>query len=260
MTVLVTLIVADIARSLRLLAASMARWAAERIYVAAGRDSRRPEEWEALVRESVPSDISALCLGISFAVFAVTCLTGRQVRSVMARARDSYARLTEIPVTSLDPAASHWEEHRKVSLALLASALEMRERLADAQSLSQEEADSRRSAIRRLSAEIQLQAANASLLDPATLGGPAGRLGTVAARLADQAFPPSGVAVSATGMLDLSALDKSISAFKHRAAAVSRDLAARRSAVPPGLAEQAVGRDLASQRRSPATEQRGAST
>lgn len=269
--VLVTLIVGDVARSSRLLAAGLARWAAGRVYVAdEERASRRPEEWDALVRESVPSDISAFCLGVSFAVFAVACLAGRRVRAMMSRALDAYARLTRVPPTSLGAVESRWEELRRAILALLASALELRQRFADGTSLTPEQAASQGPDIRRLAAAVQLEAASVSLLEPAGLGGPAERLAATAARLSDQAFPPGGNATPVTGTLDLRALDRSISAFRQRAVAASRDLANRRAAAAepacspdagsfkslPGALELG-GKDIVDDDRAAATHTRG---
>jgi hypothetical protein len=254
-TVLVTLIVGDAARSSRWFAASLAHWAAERIYVADDeRAGRRPEEWDALVRESVPSDISALCLGISLAVFAVACIAGRRVRTLTARARDAYARLTRVPAASLDPIGSRWEEHRNVSLALLESALELRLRLADSWSLNPEDAASQRPVIRRLTADVKVQAVNVSFLDPAILGELAVNLATVASRLTDRVFPPCGATAQATVTLDLTTLDESIDAFQHGVLVVSRDLADHKAITSAELVGPADDGYLASRQWGTGTE------
>lgn len=213
-TVLVTLIVADIARSSRVLASRLARWAAGQVYAADSvRAKRRRDEWDDLVKEIVPSDIAALCLGVSFAAFAVTCLAGRRARTVALRAGRAYGGLTADPARPLG--------RDGLIVAVRQRANELRLCLAEAESLPAEAA-SRRPKIRRLATDLQNLAAEMSCLDRGSLGDAGEGLARTALQLADQMFPPGRVSPQTAQRLTLSALDEFIEAFGRCACADER--------------------------------------
>lgn len=132
LTVIITLIVGDLARSSRWSAAKVARWSAKRIYVSdSERADRRAEEWDGLVSDSIPSDISALCVGISLGAFAVACIAKRSVSRMASRCGRAFRRLSG-RVGPMDGRTGFLlDDHRKASLALLEAAHELRLCLAD---------------------------------------------------------------------------------------------------------------------------------
>jgi hypothetical protein len=208
-TVVVTLIVADTARSSRALASRLARWAAGQVYAADSvRVKRRQGEWDDLVKGTVPSDIAALCLGVSFAAFAVTCLAGRWARTVASRAASAYGRLTADPAGPLD--------RDGLIVAIRQQANELRLCLAEAASFPAEAA-SRQPRIRRLATDLQNLAAEISRWDRGLLGGAGEDLARTALQLTDQMFPPGRVSPQTAQRLTLSVLDERIEAFGRRA-------------------------------------------
>ena len=80
LTVAVTLIVNEATDISPWLATRLVGWAAERIYASnADRAAQRKEEWEALIKDSIPTNISKLFFGLGFACaglcwFAIRCV------------------------------------------------------------------------------------------------------------------------------------------------------------------------------------------
>jgi hypothetical protein len=243
LTVIVTLIVDDLARSSRWSAAKVVRWSAERIYVSdSERAARRAEEWDGLVSDSIPSDISALFVGISLGAFAVACMARRGVTGVASRCRRACRRLPGRVAPRDGRAGFLLDDHREASMALLEAALELRLCLADDVQVPLGGTAGHLPAIRRLAADAQLRAANVALLGAGTLGESARKLGEAAGRLADEVSRAGEAASGGAGVPDVSELDASIRAFQRRAAAVSRDLAGNGGAVPAESAGRSPGR------------------
>lgn len=233
-TVVVTLIVGDLARSSRWSAARIARWAAARVYASDGeRAARRAEEWDGLVSDSVPSDISAFCVGISLGFFAVACMAKRRAAGMASWCGRRYRQLSGRSLIRESGPGYLMDDPRAASLALLEAAHEFRLCLADNAPPSPGGTGGRLPTIRRLAADTQLRAANVALLGTGELGEYARKLGETAARLTDQAPQAVGGASQEAGVPDLSRLDRSIRAFQRCAIAASQDLAASQPAGPP---------------------------
>lgn len=67
------------------LAVHLVRWAASQMYVAdTDRAARRREEWEALVREEIPTRTSKLFFGVGFGCAGLYCLVSRRAPAALA--------------------------------------------------------------------------------------------------------------------------------------------------------------------------------
>jgi hypothetical protein len=232
--VVVTLIVGDAARSARWSSAKLARWAARQIYAAdQTRAGERAEEWEALITETIPSDISAFCFGAALAVTASAHAASRHA----ARAWRSMARLPGF--RRIRPNESSWrlDEIRQASLSLLSAVIQFRLLLTDPESRSQEYLDGHHREFRRLAAEARLQAVNIAMLSPAELAESAQSL----ARTADII---AGHATASVSRAHLTELDERTTVFQNTAIVVLRalfdpvDAASAENLICPGQANE----------------------
>jgi hypothetical protein len=75
-------------------AAKVTRWAARRIYPSdPARASGRAEEWQALISDSIPMNISALCFGLSLGVMALGRSAARHTAALAPAAAAGLMRL-----------------------------------------------------------------------------------------------------------------------------------------------------------------------
>ena len=236
--VLVTLIVEETSGLSRWSAAKLGHWAAKHIYLAdTERGEKRAEEWDALITKSIPTNIAALCFGLSLGTAAVGCIAARRGAVIVSVLSRIYGVLTG------DWLAEHNErqmaEHRQASLALLNAASVLRLRIMDTGGFSSEHLHPQMAAIQKQVADTQLCAANVALLAPDKLSGSAERLAEAASRLADTALYSSRSARPVTARPEFAELDESMNAFLRDAVAVSGQLASRGSYCLPGQAQKA---------------------
>jgi hypothetical protein len=89
-TVVATLLVNEMTDISPWIAIEFARWAAKRIYANdKKRMARRAEDWESHIRNSLPTNLSKLCFGLSLGCAATACMALRQVspaRSALRKA------------------------------------------------------------------------------------------------------------------------------------------------------------------------------
>jgi hypothetical protein len=237
--VVVTLIVGDAARSARWSSARLARWAAGQLYAAdRSRAAERAEEWEALISETIPSDISAFCFGAGLAATAAARAFTRQAAHAFSSTRRSVMRVPWIRQARRNALNRRSDEHRQVSLSLLATASRLRLLLTDPARRSPEHADGYLREIRRLAADAQLQAVHIAMLGPPRLAESAGRLAQAADDLADRAAAQAGDADAAeqadTGRLG--EFDERTRDFQCAAVTVSHALSANPAAAFQGQA------------------------
>lgn len=91
--VIVTVIITEFTDVSPWLAVKMTRWAAKRIYPTnPEKAARRSEDWEALIRESIPTNISRLCFGLGMGCAGLWCSIIGHVPSALAVVRRVPAR------------------------------------------------------------------------------------------------------------------------------------------------------------------------
>jgi hypothetical protein len=222
--VVVTLIVDEATGLSRWCATKLARWAAKHIYLAdVERTKKRSEEWDALISKSIPTNIAALCFGLSLGAAAVACMVGRRAAVVVS----AFSRLCAMPpgVRLAERDERRATEQRQASVALLRAASELRLLVTDAASSSPDQLRANLREIRSQAVNTELQAANVALVAPDTLAMSAGQLAETARRLADAAQNLGGDVGLTTRILDCAELDESMKTFLWSAVAASRGLA-----------------------------------
>jgi hypothetical protein len=223
---LVTLFVEEATSLSRWSAVKLARWAAKHIYSAdPERAQKRAEEWDALITKSIPTNIAALCFGLSLGAAAVAWTAARRATVIASALSRVYAVLRGVRLAELNECRV--AEHRQASLALWSAASALRSLVGDTAQFNSEDLCAHLAQIREQAANTQLQAVNVALLAPSALTGSAELLAETASRLADAAEKVSSAAGLMTSVPDFTELDESMRAFIQAAVAVSHDLASR---------------------------------
>lgn len=216
--VLATLIVNEVGGISPWIATRLARWAARNIYAAdTVRADRRAEEWDALITESIPTNISALCFGLSLGGAAVGCLAMRRAASALSIFSHAIAELTGRHQAARDQRERLAEAQRQACLDLLRAAIQLRVQMASTAHRHRNERDAQLE-MQGLVLAAQQQAATVMLLAPAVLANSAGELAAATARLATAAGDSPDIRITQLiSPLDFSDLDERVAAFRRHA-------------------------------------------
>jgi hypothetical protein len=214
---LVTVLVGELTGVSRWAADKVARWAARRIYLSnAQRAEERAEEWHALISESIPTSISALCFGLGLGVLALSYMTARRVATLGSLVSCASRMLSGSCMTGHDWNERHVTEQRAACLALMQAVSELKLQAADAGGDVKW--------IQFQAAHTQMQAARAAFLAPDLLADSAERLAVVAGQLADATAAQSSNGDQADVPAARQELEESVRVFWRAAVDMFRDL------------------------------------
>ena len=217
--VLATIVVDELIGVSRWVAGRVARWAARRIYLSdAERAKERAEEWHALVSESIPTSISALCFSLGLGVMALACMAARRVTALGSLVSRASKMLPDTNRTRYEWRERHITERRAACLSLMQAAGELKLHAADVGSSVDW--------IRQQAMHTQMRAARVALLAPDSLAEPAECLAVIAGRLADATAAGSIDTNDACVLAICQELDESVRAFWRAAVDTFRDGAA----------------------------------
>jgi hypothetical protein len=217
---IVTLIVDEATGLSRWSAAKLARWAAKHIYgTDIERAKKRAEEWEALTTKSIPTNIAALCFGLSLGAAAISCMIARKVTLIASALSPAYAALPGFRLVEQDE--NQLAECRGASLIVLKAANDFRLQAASVVQCTEKDLDTHLALIRSLALETQLKATNSALLAPRALADPVERLAEAAIRLVEAAENNRSKGELPRETLDFTEFDESIKCFRQSAVALS---------------------------------------